>query len=248
MIPLGDILPTRKARMHVLVVENYDNTGLGQMAIALDEAGAKLTILRAHRGDPLPSGPDGHDAIIVLGGGQNALADDDYPYLPNLAALMRAFADSGKSTLGVCLGSQILARAYGADNLIGAAPEFGWQPVGLTPEGQDDPVFAAMPERFPIFQWHDDTFTLPRGGTRLAGNDAAHNQAFRVGRAGYGIQFHFEADRKLVAEWHEAFAETIAAKRPGWLGRYLSEAESHGPAADAAGLAIARAWVKTITA
>jgi GMP synthase-like glutamine amidotransferase len=232
--------------MKVLVVENYDNTGLGQMRTALDEAGATLDLVRAHRGEPLPAGHEGHHAIVVLGGGQNALADDEYPYLPALAALMRSFADAGKSTLGICLGSQILARAYGADNLIGAAPEFGWQQVSLTPEGREDPVLSALPAAFPIFQWHDDTFTLPRGGTRLAGNDSAHNQAFRVGRAGYGIQFHFEADRTLVAEWHEAFAETIAAKRPGWLDIYGREAEAHGPAADAAGLALARAWVATV--
>lgn len=232
--------------MKVLVVENYDNTGLGQMATALDEAGATVSVVRAHRGEQLPGSPDGHDAIIVLGGGQNALADEEYPYLPALASLMRSFADSGKSALGVCLGSQILARAYGAENLIGAAPEFGWQTVALTPEGRDDPVLSAVPESFPIFQWHDDTFTLPRGATRLAGNDAAHNQAFRIGRAGYAIQFHFEADRKLVGEWHQAFPEAIAAKRAGWLDIYPAEAEAHGPAADAAGLAIARAWVATI--
>nr|WP_295465893.1 type 1 glutamine amidotransferase [Mesorhizobium sp.] len=232
--------------MKVLVVENFDNTGLGQIATALDEAGAEITVVRAHRGDELPSAPDGHDAIIVLGGGQNAVADDEYPYLPALAELMRAFADSGRSTLGICLGSQILARAYGAENLIGAAPEFGWREVALTPEGGEDPVLSAVPQTFPIFQWHDDTFTLPRGATRLAGNDAAHNQAFRVGRAGYGIQFHFEADRKLVGEWHQAFPEAIAAKRDGWMDIYPAEAETHGPAADAAGLAIARAWIATI--
>jgi len=231
--------------MKVLVVENYDNTGLGQMRAALDEAGASIDLVRAHRGEPLPDGHEGHDAIVVLGGGQNALADDDHPYLPALAGLMRAFADNGKSTLGICLGSQVLARAYGADNLIGVAPEFGWQRVSLTPEGKADPVLAALPESFPIFQWHDDTFTLPRGGTRLAGNDAAHNQAFRIGRAGYGIQFHFEADRKLVAEWHAAFPEVIVRKE-GWLEKYSSEAGTHGPTADEAGIAIARAWVATI--
>src|SRR5690606_13029707 len=110
---------------------------------------------------------------------------------------MRGFVSAQKPLLGVCLGAQLLARAHGADNLVGAAPEFGWQGVALTPEGASDPVLSAAGPAFPIFQWHDDTFTLPRGGTRLAGNDAAHNQAFRVGRAGYGTQFHFEADRRL---------------------------------------------------
>jgi len=232
--------------MNVLVVQNFDNTGLGQIATALEEAGARIDFVRAHKGEQLPAGPEAHDAIVVLGGGQNALDDAAWPYLPRLAALMRDFADQGRSTLGVCLGSQILARAYGADNLIGAAPEFGWQEVTLTPEGRDDPVLGHLSPRFPIFQWHDDTFTLPRGGVRLAGNDAAHNQAFRVGRAGYAIQFHFEADRRLVAEWNEAFAPWLAERQPDWRERFPAEADRHGPAADAAGLAIARAWVGTI--
>jgi GMP synthase-like glutamine amidotransferase len=184
--------------------------------------------------------------MIVLGGAQNARDDEDAPWLPALVALMRDFVDSGRSTLGVCLGSQLLARAFRADNLIGVAPEFGWHEVSLTPEAASDPVLGALPARFPIFQWHDDTFTLPRGGTRLAGNDAAHNQAFRIGRAGYGFQFHFEADRRLVEEWSAAFADHLADRQPGWDARRAAEARAHGPQADAAGLAIARAWIATI--
>ena len=103
-----------------------------------------------------------HDALVVLGGGQNALDDEAFPYIPPLLALMREFGDSGRAVLGICLGSQLLARAYGADNLLGAAPEFGWQKVALTGEAKDDPVLRAAPENFPIFQWHDDTFTLPK--------------------------------------------------------------------------------------
>lgn len=232
--------------MKVLVVQNYDNTGLGQIATALEEAGARIDLVEAHLGAALPASPAQHDAMIVLGGAQNARDDEEAPWLPALAALMRDFVDSGRSTLGVCLGSQLLARAFGADNLIGEAPEFGWHEVWLTPEAASDPVLGALPGRFPIFQWHDDTFTLPRGGTRLAGNDAAHNQAFRVGRAGYGFQFHFEADRRLVDEWSVAFADHLAEKQPGWTARREAEAAAHGPQADAAGLAIARAWIATI--
>ena len=232
--------------MHVLVVQNYAGTGLGQVETALREAGARIDHVAVHEGGVLPGGPDAHDAIVVLGGGQNALDDAGSPWLPHLARLMKAFADSGRSTLGICLGSQVLARAYGADNLIGVAPEFGWQEVVLTPEGRDDPVLGALPDAFRTFQWHDDTFTLPRGGTRLAGNDAAHNQAFRVGRAGYGIQFHFEADRALVEQWSQTFAAWLAERQPDWSERRAAQAALHGPQADATGLAIARAWVATI--
>ncbi|MGB3503646.1 MAG: type 1 glutamine amidotransferase [Mesorhizobium sp.] len=232
--------------MKVLVVQNYADTGLGQVATALAEANADVTSVMAYDGDALPPTPEGFDAIVVLGGAQTALDDEGSPWLLPLAALMREFADSDRAVLGICLGSQLMARAYGADNLIGAAPEFGWQHVSVTPEGAADPVLSVAGGTFPIFQWHDDTFTLPRGAVRLAGNAAAHNQAFRIGRAGYAMQFHFEADRALLDEWSVTFADTLAARQPGWGERRMADAEAFGKGADAAGLAIARAWVSTI--
>ncbi|MBK8455973.1 MAG: type 1 glutamine amidotransferase [Phyllobacteriaceae bacterium] len=232
--------------MRVLVVHNYDNTELGLIARALDEAEARLDRVDAHMGDALPGGVDGFDGLVVLGGGQSAVADDDHPYLPDLAALMRDFAVSGRAVLGVCLGSQILARGLGAKNLIGQAPEFGWKKVRLTDEGMLDPVMRAVPREFPIFQWHDDTFSLPDGAVRLAANPAAQNQAFRFGRAAYGIQFHFEADTGLVEQWNETFAGAIARDQPHWPAEHAREAALNGRAADAAGLAIARAWTTLI--
>lgn len=232
--------------MRILAVQNYADTGLGQIARALEEAEARVEIVKMHEGAALPSLADGHDGLIVLGGAQNALADDDHPYLPQLVALMRDFALADRAVLGVCLGSQLLARAFGARNLIGAAPEFGWNEVALTREGMADPVLRVAAERFPIFQWHDDTFTLPKGAIRLAGNDAAMNQAFRVGRAAYGIQFHFEADTPLVRHWSRQFAAYLAERQPDWQERLEGESARHGPVADATGLALARAWVAMV--
>jgi GMP synthase-like glutamine amidotransferase len=232
--------------MRVLVVQNYDNTGLGQIGTALEEADAEIDTRNAHLGDVLPPEAGGYDALVVLGGGQNALADDEYPYIPALLALMRDFENRNRAVLGICLGSQLLARAYGAENLIGAAPEFGWHPVSLTDEAASDPVLRALPPKFPIFQWHDDTFTLPPGAVRLASNAAVANQAFRIGRAAYGFQFHFEADRPLVRHWNTAFAGYIADREPDWSSRFEAEAERHGPEAEAAGLALARGWVAAI--
>ena len=232
--------------MNVLIVQNYDSTGLGLVCQALEEVGATREYRKPYLGEALPDDTSAHDAIVVLGGGQSAVDDHIHPYLPNLASLMRRFADEGKAALGICLGSQILARAYGAKNLIGQAPEFGWQKIELTDDGKADPVLGALPGHFPIFQWHDDTFTLPEGAIRLAHNGATPNQAFRVGRAAYGIQFHFEADRMLVEKWNARFPDDIARKDPQWFQKHPKEAELHGPHAEAAGIAIARAWVGQI--
>jgi GMP synthase-like glutamine amidotransferase len=234
--------------MRVLVVQNFDDEGLGQLRAALAEANADIDLRRPYDGDLLPVDASEHDAMVVLGGGQNALDDAICPYFPELLALMRDFGDSGRAVLGICLGSQLLARAYGGVNILGTAPEFGWQTVSRTEEGRQDPVLGVTPESFPIFQWHDDTFTLPPGAARLARNDTASNQAFRIGRAAYGIQFHFEADRPQVSRWNTAFADYLAERQPGWSNRHETEAARHGPVADAVGLALARAWVATIAA
>ena len=232
--------------MRVLVVQNFESTGLGQVGEALAEVGAELDLCNAHLGDVLPSDASEHDAIVMLGGGQNALDDAHSPYFPELLALTRDFVDRDKAVLGICLGCQLLARAFGGHNRIGGATEFGWHGVSLTEDALDDPVFAELPDRFSIFQWHDDTFTMPDGAVRLAGSAVTGNQAFRIGRAAYGTQFHFEADRKLVREWNVAFADVIARNQPDWPERHDAEAGRHGPEADAVGQALARAWVAAI--
>lgn len=232
--------------MRVLVVQNFDNEGLGQIGAALVEAGADIDLRRPYKGDTLPQDSAAHDAMVMLGGAQNALDDELCPYFPELLDLTRDFAGNDRSVLGICLGSQLLARAFGGQNQIGGATEFGWHQVSLTPAAKTDPVLATLPENFPIFEWHDDTFALPENAVRLAGSAVAENQAFRIGRAIYGFQFHFEADSPMVQDWSTSFAPLIAERHPDWNDRLDGEIARNGPDADAAGLAIARAWVATI--
>src|SRR5690606_26085380 len=94
--------------MRVLVVENDRVTALGQIGVALKEAGGAIAICRPHAGDALPADASGEDAMVVMGGPQYALDDESHAYLPALARLMRRFGDAGKSVLGGCLGSQLL--------------------------------------------------------------------------------------------------------------------------------------------
>ena len=232
--------------MRILIVENFRNTELGQVGVALDEAGAEQVWVRPWNGDQLPSDIDGFDGMVALGGEQSAVDDHIHPYLPDLAELMKTFGDADKAVLGICLGSQLLARAHGGTNLVGQAREFGWHRVGVTEAGRSDPVFATVDDEFPIFQWHSDTFTLPEGAVHLAQNATTTNQCFRIGRASYGMQFHFEASRPVVETWNRDLAEALERARPGWLAEYPQRASTEGVVADAAGLAIARAWVQQV--
>jgi GMP synthase-like glutamine amidotransferase len=234
--------------MKILVVDNYPNTHLGLVGNALAEAGAEIDHRTMYKDDPLPATHEGHDGIVVLGGGQNALSDDDHPWLPKVAALTRDFGEADKAVLGICLGSQLVARGHGARNIIGRPIEFGWHEVRPTGAAAEDPVLSALGGGAPLFHWHNDTFTLPPGSVHLATSNLTEYQAFRIGRAVYGIQFHFEADSAMVEWWSDRFAAMIARQVPDWPDRFPGERARHADAADRTGLAIARAWVAQVRA
>lgn len=115
--------------MGVLVVQNYQGSGLGQIEPILTYAGFSIDLRHPYDGDTLPADDDGYQALIVLGGEQNALADDECPYFPHLLELIRKFGGSDKAVLGICLGSQLIARAYGGENILDRPMEFGWREV-----------------------------------------------------------------------------------------------------------------------
>jgi GMP synthase-like glutamine amidotransferase len=231
--------------MRVAIVENTAVTHHGLVGVALHERAALIDLWKPWTGQTLPRVPEA-DALVVFGGEQSATDDDIHPYLPRLAELMAAYTAADKPVLGICLGSQVLARAYGSENHLGTAPEFGWVDVALTDAGRADPVLSVLPDSFPIFQWHSDTFTLPQGAVHLASNETARHQAFRIGRATYGTQFHFEASRAVVADWLRSFPEGVDRMAPGWAADHERLAETLGHEADAHGLALARAWVNLI--
>ncbi len=231
--------------MRVAIVENTQITHHGQVGVALHQAAATIDLWKPWADQRLPLLPDA-DALIVFGGEQNALADVTHPYLPALARLMAAFTAADKPVLGICLGAQVLARAFGAQNQIGTAPEFGWCDVTLTDAGRADPVIAGTGPAFPIFQWHSDTFTLPPGAVHLASATGAAQQCFRIGRATYGMQFHFEASRAVVADWTRRFPELTERMAPGWIATHPARAALQGVPADATGLRIAQNWVALI--
>ncbi|NVK33926.1 MAG: type 1 glutamine amidotransferase [Rhodobacteraceae bacterium] len=232
--------------MNVLIISNYPDTFLGQLGRALAEKNATVTRVDADAGVPVPQRAEGYDAIAVFGGAQNALDDANYPFLPDVCDLIRAFHDQGKPVLGICLGSQLIARAFGAENILDRPVEFGWQEVLPTDAGAQDPLIANLGAGAPLFHWHSDTFTLPVGAVHLASSQMTPHQAFRIGKTTYAIQFHFEVGQAEATIWSESLGHIIATFRPDWEAQRHDEAAKHGLRADSTGIAIARAWVDLI--
>lgn len=148
-----------------------------------------------HEDDPAP-----YDAIMVFGGAMHPDQDAEHPWLPGEADFIRAALDERVPMLGVCLGSQLIARAAGAEIGPARAAEVGWCSVEILDDGLADPVLGVLPPRVDAFQWHYYTFDVPAGATLLASSEAA-NQAYRIADHAWAIQFHAEVTRAMVEAW-----------------------------------------------
>jgi GMP synthase (glutamine-hydrolysing) len=135
---------------------------------------------------------DAGDLLIVMGGPMSV--NDSDTWIAEEAAFIRSALLAGKPVIGVCLGSQFMAKALGVTVRPGKALEIGMTPVRLTDEGKRDPVFGVGPESFEVFEWHGEIFDLPKNCVPLAGSDIAPLQAFRYGARAYGLLFHVEMD------------------------------------------------------
>ena len=182
--------------MRVLAITHGPSVGPGVFADAVLAAGHELVEHRL----PVDGVPDGDtDAIIVLGGAMHPDEEERHGWLrPELEYLERQL-ERGTPMLGVCLGSQLIARAAGARVFRASEPEVGWLPVELTDAAESDPVASALPSRFDAFQWHHYTHDLPDGAVELA-RSLVSLQAYRLGRA-WGVQFHPEVRAGQVESW-----------------------------------------------
>ena len=199
--------------MRVLIIMHVENEGPGVFGELLLAAGAAVRVARLHLGDALPD-PLQIDAALSMGGPMNVYEEERHPFLRDETRFLQAAAERDLPVLGVCLGAQMIAKAAGAPVTRNPVEEVGWGTVDLTDEGLADPLLRGLPGVLPVFQWHGDTFAIPEGGTLLASGTDCHNQAFRFRRS-YGLQFHLEADRSLLAQW---FAGEAAES--GILRRY----------------------------
>jgi GMP synthase-like glutamine amidotransferase len=231
--------------MAVLVLQHIACEPPGVYEDVLRERGAAIHRVELDEGDPLPDWRD-FDAIVAMGGPMGAVDDDEHPWLVDEKRLLADAVRSGLPFWGVCLGVQLLAASLGARVYPGSAPEVGLLPVTLTDEALADPVFAGTPRELLTLQWHGDTFDLPDGAARLAGSPAYPNQAFRVGEAAYGVQFHLEVSRELAREWARVPAYAEALDRvvgPGALDRLLAELDARAEGLLAHGRRLFERWL-----
>lgn len=191
----------------ILVIKHIAIEGPGIIADFFQDHKWQIKIVELQEGDWLPNKFSDIEAIIVLGGPMNVGEEDKYPFLKNEDAFIRQALKEEVPLLGICLGAQLLAKAAGAAVTKAREKELGWCQVALTDSGAQEPLFKNIAKSFDVFQWHEDTFDLPDSATLLASSSVCPNQAFKLGKNAYGLQFHIEVTSVMVQSWVKEYLD-----------------------------------------
>lgn len=171
--------------------------GLGSIESWLITAGYDVTRTALFETVAFPAVED-VDLLIVMGGPMSVNDEEIYPWLVAEKAFIRCAIELGRPVLGICLGAQLIASAFGARVYPNSEKEIGWFPVqGIS---HDVPELFRFPSSVDVFHWHGETFDLPSGATLLARSEACNNQAFQIGDSVIGLQFHLETIPKSARD------------------------------------------------
>jgi anthranilate synthase/aminodeoxychorismate synthase-like glutamine amidotransferase len=168
----------------VLVVDNYDSFTYNLVQY-LGELGAQVEAVRNDRAQVDELLAAGFDRVVVSPG----------PCTPNEAGIsvevMRRFPEQGTPTLGVCLGHQSLAQAFGG-RVVQHLPVHG---KTTTIEHDGRTIFAGLPSPLTVGRYHSLVVDpeLPAVLERTAfGGDVVMGLRHR-GLPAEGVQFHPES-------------------------------------------------------
>ncbi len=195
----------------ITILQHGKEEGPGLISDLLAGQGEELMVVRMYEGElPDKTLPRG---LIILGGPMSAADIGSYPYFLTEHEMIRSMAVSGRPVLGICLGAQLIAAAFGASVYPASIPEKGWYRVFR----EDPSADPEIPETMTVFQWHADTFDLPPGGRLMVRGDTVPNQMCAIGSA-TAVQFHPEVTPEMITGWTKSLprkkGEGILAETP----------------------------------
>jgi GMP synthase (glutamine-hydrolysing) len=215
----------------VLVIRHEACSSLGLLGRVLKQQGIAIRYLDTPAGEMLDSLQD-YSHLVILGGAISAYEEEQYPFLKEEFKLVEKAINQQLPVLGICLGSQILARVLGANVYRGqAGREAGWCNLELTEAATTDPIFKDFPRQFNVFESHQDTFEIPTGSVHLAFSNLYTNQAFRYQDRVWALQFHPEIDDQVLTDCAAVIAQELIDSKieDTTVEHLIAEAKAHAP-------------------
>ena len=146
-----------------------------------------------------------YSRLIVMGGPQSVYDNkSSFPSKEFEIEAIKNFTKNKKPVLGFCLGSQLIAKAFGAKvypNIVQGKKfkEVGFYKIIQTEKGIKDKLFSKFQKEFDVFQWHGDIFRLPKNAELIATGDFVKNQVFKIKNSKtYAMLFHFDFLPKMI--------------------------------------------------
>ena len=185
----------------VLVIQNTRIESSGYLGELLSRDGFDITSINAKH-EIIPNKK--FSLVVILGAPESA--NDDFPYLIEEQQLIKTSVNDDIPVLGICLGSQLIAKTFGAKVYSGPKKEIGF--YNDLKISSDSTFFSGFQNPFTVFHWHGDTFDLPQGALRLASSEHYLNQAFQY-KSAIGLQFHLEVNEEMVNLWLDNTKEKL---------------------------------------
>jgi GMP synthase-like glutamine amidotransferase len=173
--------------------------GPGHFATFLAEHGLEFSVIRLDDGEPVPESCDAFAGLGFMGGPMSA--NDEFPWTQPVLRLMHEAAQKRVPVIGHCLGGQMFSRALGGRVSRNPVKEIGWVAVEVEDTALADRWFGEELDRFTTFQWHEDTFEIPPGGSRILTGKTCPNQAYVVDDIHLGMQCHVEVNAEMIETW-----------------------------------------------
>ena len=192
----------------VLIIKHVAIEGPGTLGEFFEDVHKKIKTIELWNGEKLPGSLADVEAAMVLGGPMNVYEEDKFPFLKEEDIFLKNALRQDIPVLGICLGAQLLAKAAGAWVTKAEQKEIGWYDINLTENGIDDQLFGGVDRQLRVFQWHGDTFEIPKDAKLLASSPICRNQAFGIGRYSYGLQFHIEVTEAMIKRWEDEYFDT----------------------------------------
>ncbi|WNS43137.1 type 1 glutamine amidotransferase [Paenibacillus sp. MMS20-IR301] len=179
-----------------------------EISVWAGNKGHTVTTTLLYESQSLPALED-FDMLVIMGGPMGVYDEASIPWLKREKIFIHDAITTGKLTLGICLGAQLIAEQIGGEVYRNKWKEIGWFPVKLTEEAKGSALFKGFPEQFVPFHWHGDTFSLPAGAKRIAFSLGCANQCFEFRDTVAGLQFHLEVNEQSIQRIMEHCGEEI---------------------------------------
>jgi GMP synthase-like glutamine amidotransferase len=176
--------------------------GLGSIEEWAKKNDHYLSSTHLYNDDKMPGISD-LDWLIIMGGPMSVHDEEQYPWLIEEKLFIRQAVEAGKKVLGICLGSQLISSALGANVYRNTEKEIGWFDIQFSTWAQNSSLFSHMGKSLKTFHWHGDTFDLPERAILLASSAGCKNQAYIYKEKVLALQFHPEPTMQSLQQMIE---------------------------------------------